>query len=260
MDLYLVDDPTMQTLTLTETQNAWPATPAPAPTTPLIEAHDLTRVWGRGEGTQVAVDNVTVGIAAGQLTALVGPSGSGKSTLGALLAGIDRPTAGSVVVGGKRIDKLSEDRLARWRGANVGIVFQDFHLLPTLTAAENVELGLKLGGVRRRRGALAGEALAQVGLAHKAGRLPAQLSGGEQQRVAIARAVAGRKPFLMADEPTGSLDSGSGRAVFEHIGALAAQGTAVLLITHDAALAEQADRQITIVDGRIVGDSAGVLR
>lgn len=243
----MVDDQTMQTLTA----------PHPQTTETLIQAHDVTRVWGRGEGAQIAVDNVSLGLAAGQLTALVGPSGSGKSTLGAILAGIDRPTAGSVVVDGRRIDQLSEDRLARWRGGNVGIVFQDFHLIPTLTAAENVELGLKLGGTRRRRGALASDALAAVGMAHKAGRLPAQLSGGEQQRVAIARAVAGQKPFLMADEPTGSLDTESGRVVFEHIRKLAAHGTTVLLITHDAALAAGADRQVTIIDGQIVDDSAG---
>jgi putative ABC transport system ATP-binding protein len=242
-----VDDQTMQTLTA----------PHPQTTQALVEAHDVSRVWGRGEAAQIAVDNVNLGLAAGELTALVGPSGSGKSTLGAILAGIDRPTAGSVVVGGNRIDKLSEDRLARWRGRTVGIVFQDFHLMPTLTAAENVELGLKLGGVRRRRGSIASEALARVGLAHKAGRLPAQLSGGEQQRVAIARAVAGQKPFLMADEPTGSLDTESGRVVFEHIRELASQGTTVLLITHDAGLAGGADRQVTIIDGRIVDDSRG---
>jgi putative ABC transport system ATP-binding protein len=246
----LIDDLTMQTLTLPEPQTV-------TTSAQLIEAHDLTRVWGRGENSQVAVDNVSLALAPGQLTALVGPSGSGKSTLGALLAGIDRPTAGSVVVDGMRIDKLSEDRLARWRGANVGIVFQDFHLLPTLTAQENVELGLKLGGVRRHRRNIAAAALATVGLSHKAGRLPSQLSGGEQQRVAIARATSGNKRFLMADEPTGSLDTESGRTVFAHIRELAAQGTAVLLITHDAELASAADRQITIVDGRIVADTIG---
>lgn len=246
----------METLTAPQPQNSPQDNPLNRPAA-LIEAHDLTRVWGRGDGAQVAVDNVTVALAPGDLTALVGPSGSGKSTLGAILAGIDRPTAGSVVVAGKRIDRLSEDRLARWRGGNVGIVFQDFHLLPTLTAAENIELGLKLGGLRRRRRSRAREALARVGLAHKANRLPAQLSGGEQQRVAIARAVAGEKPFLMADEPTGSLDTGSGGVVFEHIRSLTAQGTAVLLITHDAALAAQADRRLTMVDGRIVEDSPG---
>jgi putative ABC transport system ATP-binding protein len=242
----------METLTLPQPSPI----PPTAPPNTLVRGTDLTRVWGRGDGAQIAVDNVTIALWPGQLTALVGPSGSGKSTLGALLAGIDRPSAGSVVVAGTRIDRLSEDRLAKWRGANVGIVFQDFHLLPTLTAVENVELGLKLGGVRRRRGSIAGEALASVGLAHKASRLPAQLSGGEQQRVAIARAMAGRKPLLVADEPTGSLDTEAGRVVFDHIRAMTAQGTGVLLITHDAALAAAADRQITMVDGRIIDDSA----
>ncbi len=224
----------------------------PTPLHPALEVRNLTRVWGSGDAAQVAVDGVDLAVWPGETLAIVGPSGSGKSTLGALLAGIDRPTAGSVVAGAQRIDRLSDDQLARWRARNVGIVFQDFHLLPTLTASENVQLALKLSGQRRGRRGAAAEVLASVGLAEKTDRLPSQLSGGEQQRVGIARALAVRPKLLVADEPTGSLDTKSGEAAFGLLlGVAHGAGSAVVFITHDLDLAASADRVVHMVDGRI---------
>jgi putative ABC transport system ATP-binding protein len=239
----LVSRPSTQTL------------PMPASRTrPIVEAVDLTRQWGKGAAAQLGIERVSLAVAPGTFVAIVGPSGSGKSTLGSLIAGIDRPTSGSLVVNGTRIDQLSDDKLATWRGSNVGIVFQDFHLLPTLTAGENVELALKLSGAcrsRRDRSRRSREALATVGLDHKLKRLPGQLSGGEQQRVAIARAVVTRPGLIVADEPTGSLDQASGHVVFELLAHFAASGTTVVMITHDDRLAARADRVITMLDGRV---------
>jgi putative ABC transport system ATP-binding protein len=220
----------------------------------LVRAVDLTRRWGKGATAQLGIDRVDLDIGSGELVAIVGPSGSGKSTLGALIAGIDRPTSGSLVVDGERIDQLSDDRLARWRGGNVGIVFQDFHLLPTLDARENVELALRFAdrsGSRRRRRDRSLEALRAVGLEAKARRLPTQLSGGEQQRVAVARALVTRPTLIVADEPTGSLDQESGAVVFELLVRVAAAGTTVVLITHDDRLAQRADRVVSMLDGRV---------
>ena len=227
--------------------------PAVAPT-PLIGATDLTRRWGKGVTAQLGIDRIDLAIERAELVAIVGPSGSGKSTLGAILAGIDRPTAGSVVVDGTRIDRLTDDGLARWRGRTVGIVFQDFHLLPTLDARENVELALKLADgsmSRRERRRRSLDALDAVGLAAKAKRLPTQLSGGEQQRVAVARAVVNQPTLVVADEPTGSLDQESGAAVFDLLVGVAAAGTTVVLITHDDRLALRADRVVSMLDGRV---------
>ncbi|MCP4225784.1 MAG: ABC transporter ATP-binding protein [Actinomycetia bacterium] len=218
----------------------------------MLEARDVTRIWGKGQAAQTAVDGVDLTIRRGEVIALVGPSGSGKSTLGGLLAGIDRPTAGSIVVAGTRIDQLDDDALARWRGRHMGIVFQDYHLLPTLTASENVELALKLNQQRRRRRSTARAALTELGLADKIHRLPSQLSGGEQQRVAIARAVAVQPDLLVADEPTGSLDQATGRAVFSQLMSLRSRGTTIVFITHDDELAAAADRTVRMVDGQIV--------
>jgi putative ABC transport system ATP-binding protein len=221
---------------------------------PLIHARDVSRRWGKGAGAQLGVDRVDLAIGHGELAAIVGPSGSGKSTLGSLIAGIDRPTLGSLVVDGTRIDQLSNDRLARWRGSNVGIVFQNFHLLPTLTAVENVELAVELGDRRvgrRERRTRSHEVLQQVGLGDKAKRLPTQLSGGEQQRVAIARAIVNRPRVVVADEPTGSLDQASGHVVFDLLARLAAAGTTVVFITHDVHFADRADRVVEMLDGRI---------
>lgn len=227
----------------------------PASTPPahaLVEVRDLTRIWGKGDAAQVGIEGVDLDIRRGELVAVIGPSGSGKSTLGALVAGIDTPTSGSIVVDGVRIDQMRPDRLAAWRGGNVGIVFQDFHLLPTLTARENVELALELAGHGRRdRRRVAADALARVGLAEHARKLPAQMSGGEQQRVGIARALVTRPPLVVADEPTGALDQANGHVVFELLSGLAATGTTVVFITHDLGLAATADRTVHMVDGRV---------
>jgi putative ABC transport system ATP-binding protein len=226
---------------------------------PLVSARDLTRQWGKGAGAQLGVDRVDLSIGHGEFAAIVGPSGSGKSTLGALIAGIDRPTSGSLVVDGTRIDSLSDDRLTRWRGGSVGVVFQNFHLLPTLTALENVELALEMSSQRVRRRERRDRsrlALASVGLTDKFKRLPSQLSGGEQQRVAIARAVVTRPRIIVADEPTGSLDQASGHGVFDLLRGLTETGTTVVFITHDLHLADQADRLVEMLDGRVVGRHA----
>ena len=240
-------------------RSAHPTTFSPASAGPLVHASDVTRQWGKGANAQLGVDRVDLNIGVGELASIVGPSGSGKSTLGALIAGIDRPTSGSLVVDGSRIDQLSDDRLARWRSRSVGIVFQNFHLLPTLSAVENVELALKLAdasvsrGERRDRSRAA---LGSVGLADKEKRLPSQLSGGEQQRVAIARAVVTRPRLIVADEPTGSLDQASGHDVFTLLERLAGTGTTVVMITHDHDLAARADRQIGMLDGRVASHMA----
>jgi putative ABC transport system ATP-binding protein len=231
----------------------------PTPPRPLVEVSDLTRRWGSGAAAQLGVDGVDLSIDAGELLAVVGPSGSGKSTLGALIAGIDRPSAGSIVVDGRRIDQLSDARLAAWRADTVGIVFQDFHLLPTLTALENVELAVDFADPRcrrRERRERSHAALVTVGLDGKVNRLPTQLSGGEQQRVAVARAIATRPRLVVADEPTGSLDQDSGAAVFELLCHVAADGTTVVLITHDDHLAARADRTVAMLDGRLVPSPA----
>lgn len=230
---------------------AVPAAP-PAVGTALVHVRDLTRIWGKGDAAQVGVASVDLDVVRGELLAIIGPSGSGKSTLGALLAGIDTPTSGSIVVDGIRIDQMKPDRLAAWRGGNVGIVFQDFHLLPTLTATENVELALEFAGrPRRGRRRLALDSLERVGMAGHARKLPAQLSGGEQQRVGIARALVTEAPLIVADEPTGALDQANGHVVFDLLTRIADSGTTVVFITHDLALAETAHRVVAMLDGRV---------
>jgi len=231
--------------------SAGPAAP-PAVGPALVEVRDLTRIWGKGDAAQVGVAGVDLDVRRGEMLAVIGPSGSGKSTLGALLAGIDTPTSGSIVVDGQRIDQMKSDRLAAWRGGHVGIVFQDFHLLPTLTARENVELALELAGHGRRgRRHTAEASLERVGLGAHARKLPAQMSGGEQQRVGIARALVTLPPLVIADEPTGALDQANGHVVHELLAGLAASGTTVVFITHDLELADAADRIVHMVDGRI---------
>lgn len=233
---------------------AAPPAAGPSSLPSLVEMRDLTRIWGKGAAAQVGIADVSLDIGRGELVAVVGPSGSGKSTLGALVAGIDTPTSGSLVVDGTRIDRMKVDELAEWRGARVGIVFQDFHLLPTLSARENVELAIELGpsgaGRRlRKRAALA--ALERVGLDSHARKLPAQMSGGEQQRVGIARALVTQPALIVADEPTGALDQANGHVVFELLSAVARAGTTVVFITHDLALAAAADRVVSMIDGHV---------
>jgi putative ABC transport system ATP-binding protein len=193
-------------------------------------------------------------VPAGQFLAIAGPSGSGKSTLLGLIAGLDQPTAGRIEVAGVDITTLDEDALARFRRDHVGYVFQSFHLLPTLTAQENVAVPLELAG---EAGAAerAASLLAEVGLAERAHHYPVQLSGGEQQRVAVARAMARRPALLLADEPTGNLDSATGKQIIELlVGMNRRLGSTLVLVTHDTALAAHADRVVTLRDGRVVSD------
>jgi putative ABC transport system ATP-binding protein len=220
----------------------------------LIQLRDVVKVYQMGRKEFVALKGVTLDIGTGEFVSIVGPSGSGKSTILNMITGITKPTSGRVWVGGVAIDRLSENELAKWRGDNVGIVFQFFQLLPTLTALENVVLPLDLMGKKsgqgRREWAL--ECLARVGLESHADHLPSELSGGEQQRVAIARALANDPPILIADEPTGNLDSAAGEAVVQLLADLHCQGKTVILITHDRSMAGRADRIVQILDGRIV--------
>ncbi len=222
----------------------------------------VSRVIGP-EATGVRIlDDITFRVPALSLFAINGPSGSGKSTLLNLLTGIDRPTAGEVVLDGASIVARSENALSRWRGQHVGIVFQFFLLIPTLTALENVLLALELGG-RLPRSAWrdrAVECLDAVDMAGYARRLPGELSGGQQQRVAIARALANDPPLIVADEPTGNLDSGTANSVFAVLENLPAIGKTVVYVTHDRALAARADASIDLLDGRIVAWRGGATR
>jgi putative ABC transport system ATP-binding protein len=225
---------------------------------PLVALDDVHLTLLGPAGPVDILRGIGFEIAAGETVSLVGPSGSGKTSLIMVLAGIERPTSGRVSIGGNDLGALGEDALARLRRAAIGIVFQSFHLIPTMTALENVAIPLELAG-RRDAFAAAAEGLAAVGLRQCLGRYPAQLSGGEQQRVAIARAFVAGPRLLLADEPTGNLDRATGRLVmdclFEH---QARHGAALMLITHDPALAERCGRQIRMLDGRVVEDRYAV--
>ena len=220
----------------------------------MIRVRGLSmRLASGGRAVDVLTD-VSLDVPAGQFLAIAGPSGSGKSTLLGLVAGLDRPTAGRIEVAGVDLTALDEDALARFRRDRVGYVFQSFHLLPTLTAQENVAVPLELAG-QGDAAARAAERLAEVGLAERAHHYPVQLSGGEQQRVAVARAVARRPDLLLADEPTGNLDSATGKQIIDLLVGLNRRlGCTLVLVTHDAELAAHADRVVTLRDGRIVSD------
>jgi putative ABC transport system ATP-binding protein len=224
--------------------------------TPVIEVRGVRKVYGTGAGRVEVLCGVHLSVAAGEVVALTGPSGSGKSTLLHLIAGLDLPTAGSVCVCGQELTTLSDDARCLLRRRRIGLVFQAFHLLDVLTAEENVALPLALAGVRaaeaRRRAA---HLLEAVGLGHRSRHRPDQLSGGEQQRVAVARALVGEPAVLLADEPTGSLDSASGRLVLGLLRELAGRlGVALLLVTHDRGCAALADREVRLLDGRLCQD------
>ena len=220
----------------------------------LIRLEGVTRLYRMGRRAVVAMRNVDLAIAQGEFVAIVGPSGSGKSTLLNMISGIDKPTEGRVVVGDVVVSEMDENSLARWRGKTVGIIFQFFQLLPTLTALENVKLPMEF---RRtypgRREERAMEVLSTVGLVSHAHHLPSELSGGEQQRVAIARALANDPPLLLADEPTGNLDTETGQRVVQLLGDLNRQGKTIVLVTHEEHLTDVAHRIVHMRDGRIVG-------
>ena len=212
----------------------------------------LTRTFHQGDATIRAVDGVSLTVAAGELVVVTGPSGSGKSTLLHLLGGLDRPDAGRVLLEGEDISRLTERELALVRRRRIGFLLQFFSLLPTLTVIENVSLPLVLDGVSRARAqARAKEALGRTGVAHRAAHRPGTLSGGEQQRAALARAVVTEPAVLLADEPTGSLDSASGQRVFALLREVAAD-TGVVVVSHDPRAADGADRVIPSADGRVV--------
>jgi putative ABC transport system ATP-binding protein len=219
----------------------------------MISLHNVTKTYETPAGKFSALKNIDLAIQPGQFVGVVGKSGSGKSTLLNMVAGIDRPSSGSIAVAGTAINELAENKLAAWRGRNVGFVFQFFQLLPTLTAAENVMMPMDFSKTvpfrERRKRALA--LLERVGVGPHADKLPATLSGGEQQRVAIARALANDPPLVLADEPTGNLDSVTATAILNLFRDLANQGTTVVIATHEADIARVIDRRIEISDGVI---------
>lgn len=218
----------------------------------LIQLDTVRKVYSMGKREYVALREVNLRIFSGELVAIIGPSGSGKSTLLNMITGIDKPTSGLVKVDGQIINNMSENDLAKWRGKSVGIVFQFFQLLPTLTALENVTLPMEFRGTfkgKRRERAL--ESLRLVGLENHATHLPSELSGGEQQRVAIARALANDPPLIVADEPTGNLDSTSGELIIEILTELNRRGKTIVFVTHDQRLAERSKRVVRVQDGLI---------
>ncbi|MEU4164173.1 ABC transporter ATP-binding protein [Actinoplanes sp. NPDC026670] len=218
-----------------------------------IRLHGVSRSFGSGDAAVTALHHLTLSFGEGTFTAVMGPSGSGKSTLLQCAAGLDRPTTGTVLLGDTDLTALDETRLTRLRRDRVGFVFQSFNLLPTLTAEQNVALPLRLAGRRPARGQVR-EALARVGLADRARHRPAELSGGQQQRVAIARALITRPEVVFADEPTGALDSATGRDVLRMLRALVDDGgQTIVMVTHDPVAAAHADRVVFLADGRLHG-------
>jgi putative ABC transport system ATP-binding protein len=221
-----------------------------------IEVRDVVKTYPLGAAEVVAIDHLSLAIAPGEFAAIVGRSGSGKTTLLNLLAGIDRPTSGTVHVAGAHLGTLSESGLAAWRGDNIGLVFQFFQLLPTLTVIENVMLPMdfakKIPGYERRDRAQ--QLLERVGIGDQADKVPATLSGGQQQRAAIARALANDPPLLLADEPTGNLDSLTADAVLELFAELNADGQTIVVVTHERDIRAIVGREVTLVDGRVAAD------
>ncbi len=229
--------------------------PGDAPA-PVLRAVGLSRVYGEDEGLVRAVDGVRLDVPAGQTLAVTGPSGCGKSTLLQLLGGLDRPTDGEVWLGGRRIDHLGERALARLRRRTIGFVFQAYHLMDELTAAENVELPALFAGASPRTARIrAAELLDQVGLAGRARHLPSELSGGQQQRVAIARALVNEPLVVLADEPTGNLDSAATHDILRLFDELRAAGQTLVMVTHDERVAATADRFVSMRDGTLAHDT-----
>jgi len=218
----------------------------------MIELREVSKTVTSGSEPLTILHPLTLEIPRGQFVAIVGPSGSGKSTLLGLIAGLDAPTSGSVLIDSVDITRLDEDALAKLRGEKVGFVFQFFHLIPSLTAYENVAVPMEIAGAADARGR-AHELLEEVGLTGRSHHYPSQLSGGEQQRVALARALANNPPIVLADEPTGNLDSANGRHIMELLQKIhAVRGTTIVLVTHDAELAALADARLVLRDGRAI--------
>ena len=218
----------------------------------MIELRGVSKTVQSGDHPLTILHPLNYTIAPGQFVAIVGPSGSGKSTLLGLLAGLDAPSTGQIIIDGTDITTLGEDALARLRGEKIGFVFQFFHLVPSLTAVENISVPMEISG-RRDAMARARQLIGEVGLADRAHHYPSQLSGGEQQRIAIARALANAPPIVLADEPTGNLDSGTGRLILDLLmNVRRTRGATLVLVTHDAELAALADTRLTLRDGRQV--------
>lgn len=221
----------------------------------LIDARNLYKIYNPGENEVHALDGVSLTIDRGEFVAIIGQSGSGKSTCMNMLGLLDTPTSGEYYLEGKEVSKLSDDELSEIRNKEIGFIFQGFNLIPSLTAIGNVELPLIYRGMpAAERHELSNAALERVGIGHRKNHRPAEMSGGQQQRVAIARAVAARPPIILADEPTGNLDSHSGKEVMRILKELNDEGRTVILITHDNTIADQAKRVIRIQDGKIVDD------
>ncbi len=223
----------------------------------LVEIQDICKIYNPGENEVRALDHVSLEINENEFVAIIGQSGSGKSTLMNMLGCLDVPTSGTYILHGQDVSSLSDDELSDIRNREIGFIFQGFNLIQNLTAMENVELPLIYRGVaKKERDELSERALQKVGLAHRMNHKPAEMSGGQQQRVAIARAIAQAPPIILADEPTGNLDSNSTKEIMGILRDLHAEGRTVILITHDNEIAAQADRVIKIKDGRVESDSS----
>jgi putative ABC transport system ATP-binding protein len=223
----------------------------------VLEMRHVSRTYGQGADEVHALKDVDLAVEAGSMVAVMGPSGSGKSTLLTIAGSLEEPTSGEVLIGGTELTRISRNAKAKMRRRYIGYVFQDFNLLPGLTAAENVALPLELDGLSARKARIAGlKALDELGLGERAGNFPDQLSGGERQRVAIARAVVGDRRLLLADEPSGALDSVNGEAVMRLIHAACKRGVAAVVVTHDAQLASWADRVVFLRDGLVTDRTA----
>ena len=226
-------------------------------TAALIDLQQVIKTYQTAAEDVTVLKDITLQVQSGEFVGVVGPSGSGKSTLLNMITGVDRPTSGEVHVGGQAIHQLSENRLARWRGRNVGVIFQFFQLLPTLSISENVMLPMDFCSFRRRRARKewAMQLLGRVGIAEHANKLPNAFSGGEQQRAAIARSMANDPPIVVADEPTGNLDTATANEVFALFASLTEQGKTLVVVTHDFRAASHANRVFALRDGRIRGET-----
>jgi putative ABC transport system ATP-binding protein len=226
----------------------------------VVELRRVSKVYGDGPARVQALSGVDLAVAGGEMVAVMGQSGSGKSTMLTIAGSLEYPTSGEVLVGGARLEAMSRDERARLRRRSLGYVFQNFNLLSGLTAAENVSLPLELDGLAARKARAAGlDVLEELGLGHKASRFPEELSGGERQRVAIARAVVGERRLILADEPTGALDTLNGEVVMRLVRAACRRGVAAVVVTHDAQAASWADRVVFLRDGRVIDQTAPLL-